>query len=593
MKRIFNKLSLPNLKLPRWRLTFLKDKKITQKYTLLFSVVLALFMISSIISIVSLNIVLKKADDVDRKSDASIDIGEMVSIFKQKSIIISDILTEQNPTTSVEDYEIENETFLSLMNAIEKELETEEEKDIFIKVQDYNKQMDELFIDEIIPETAKFRDNGERVDIFVQTDLHNKTTTLRNYTIQELMALKDMILKNRDVLQDDMQSQSTNSMILVIFIVVLVFGSSIIILYLVNKRMTVRFRNLETFATQLGAGDLTAERVKVEGNDEIAIIQNTLNNMANHLQVSITRLLDTTETVTKMSQVLRQNAEETTDVNTQITSVMVDLANGSEDQLKSVNETGLIMNEMKESWQEVTTTMDEAIRLSEETQQEIEDGTTDVKDTVNQMNLVKDHVDKIGDIIDSLNEHSAKISSIVDMIHSISSQTNLLALNAAIEAARAGEYGKGFAVVADEVRKLAEQTADATDNIQTLIAASIKDTDKAVDVMSSSRDSVNGGVNKVKKVGMVFTRILQSIQSLNSHNQQVSNTIDVTNSKIDHVGKSTGDIYRISKTSSESVEQIAASSEQQNAAMQQLLASSQELAAMANELESAFSKFKV
>src|SRR5699024_2542396 len=164
-----------------------------------------------------------------------------------------------------EDYEAENEKFLASADKIEEELGTEEEQKIFAKVLDFNNQMDELFVDEIIPKTAEYRDNGERVDIFVQTDLHNKTTTLRNYTIDELMKLKDFMLSNRSDLQDSMQKQSANTMILVISIVALVVISSVFILFIVNKRMSKRFTALEAFATKLGEGDLTAERVEVNG----------------------------------------------------------------------------------------------------------------------------------------------------------------------------------------------------------------------------------------------------------------------------------------------------------------------------------------
>jgi methyl-accepting chemotaxis protein len=85
--------------------------------------------------------------------------------------------------------------------------------------------------------------------------------------------------------------------------------------------------------------------------------------------------------------------------------------------------------------------------------------------------------------VGQLGPASAEIGKVIEVITSIAEQTNLLALNATIEAARAGEAGKGFAVVAGEVKELAKETAKATEEISTRIAAIQTETESAVDAI--------------------------------------------------------------------------------------------------------------
>jgi methyl-accepting chemotaxis protein len=93
-----------------------------------------------------------------------------------------------------------------------------------------------------------------------------------------------------------------------------------------------------------------------------------------------------------------------------------------------------------------------------------------------------------------------RIGDVVKLINDVAEQTNLLALNATIEAARAGEAGKGFAVVAHEVKALATQTAKATGEIATQIAA----------MQAATKESVGA----IKGIGATVARIAEIARTI-------------------------------------------------------------------------------
>lgn len=122
-----------------------------------------------------------------------------------------------------------------------------------------------------------------------------------------------------------------------------------------------------------------------------------------------------------------------------------------------------------------------------------------------------------------LQEESARIGTVLDVIRGIAEQTNLLALNAAIEAARAGEQGRGFAVVADEVRALAHRTQEATVEIQSMVEGLQAKTSNAVDAVSRGQVLSQTSLSQSEDVVAALEEIGQAFKEVDSLTSQIAN----------------------------------------------------------------------
>ena len=121
--------------------------------------------------------------------------------------------------------------------------------------------------------------------------------------------------------------------------------------------------------------------------------------------------------------------------------------------------------------------------------------------------------------IAGLAEAAQKIDDVVKLIQSVAGQTNLLALNATIEAARAGAAGKGFAVVASEVKALAVQTAKATDDIASQIAAVQSSTQSAV-------GAIGNIAGRMQEISEFTAAIASSVEQQNAATREISSSVE-------------------------------------------------------------------
>jgi methyl-accepting chemotaxis protein PixJ len=178
-----------------------------------------------------------------------------------------------------------------------------------------------------------------------------------------------------------------------------------------------------------------------------------------------------------------------------------------------------------------------------------------------------------------LGESTQKISKVVNLISSFADQTNLLALNASIEAAHAGEQGRGFAVVADEVRNLARQSAEATAEIEKVVAEIQSETNDVVAAMEQGTEQVVMGTKLVEE-----TR--QSLNRIAAASEQIGRLVEA-------IAKATEEQTEVSEVVSQAMTGIAAIANETSSSATDVSASFKELLAVAQALQESVGKFKV
>ncbi len=352
-----------------------------------------------------------------------------------------------------------------------------------------------------------------------------------------------------------------------VFNIALLSGSLILLSYLylaIYAAICTTVKQLREISHKMAEGDMS-EQLQLDSKDEFQSIAASINEVSNGVGQAVTSVLTTAGVLADTSETLASLNKKSGE-NVAVQAQNIELAAAA-------------MNQMTATVQEVARNSSRAADAAREADRSIVNGQKVVDEAVDSIDALASDVRLAVEAIGRLENHSASINGILDIIRDIAEQTNLLALNAAIEAARAGEQGRGFAVVADEVRSLARRTQESTLEIQHMIEELQRDTRQTAQVMLSSGERAQQSVEQANGTRSVLDEIAQAIGAITEMNELIATAVEQQSAVAEEIN---GNINRISQA----VEEI-------NRDAQHAGSESARVAAMASEVRVLLDRFRV
>jgi methyl-accepting chemotaxis protein len=382
-----------------------------------------------------------------------------------------------------------------------------------------------------------------------------------NKLLDKQIELANITTINASQLVEDSVSRGSTQTWVIMIISIFV---ALIIARITLVGITRPLARVNTMLNIVASGDLSM-KLDETGKDEFAQLSKNCNSLIDNLRNLI-------ESIVNRSAQLAAAAEQTSAVTAQSTTAI-------EEQRNQVEQAASATTEMSSTSQSVLASANDAlgeIKHADDEAERVKKISAVGRETIEQL---AEEVDSAAQVINQLQQDSASIGGILDVIRGIAEQTNLLALNAAIEAARAGEQGRGFAVVADEVRTLASRTQESTSEIQTMIEALQTGAEKAVTVMDAGKSKATDCVNQSEEADKALEVITHAVHEAFDRSSQIATAAEEQSVVAHEI--------------SENLESIVTIAEQTTAGSQQTASSSSEVARLAEELQQSVQEFKI
>ncbi|ANQ28794.1 methyl-accepting chemotaxis protein [Vibrio natriegens] len=304
-----------------------------------------------------------------------------------------------------------------------------------------------------------------------------------------------------DGISQSIQNVLTSVLIAAVFVIV----AAVVISKYMGNTIGRRVKNLSQRAQTIASGDISQPPLNVVGNDELAVLTESINRMNESLANIVAGVSSKASQVDSNMVALLESA--------QVTSTNV------ERQQSNIVEMGRQLEEIAIAARNTLEQAHQSVQKLSDSKGEIEQGRDALEQNKGTMENLHGSIENASSRVMQLSKESDAIGRVTEVIEGLAEQTNLLALNAAIEAARAGDQGRGFAVVADEVRMLATRTTQSTTEINDIIHAIQRSTQSVVQEIEHSQSLAETGAEHIENA---VTKLISTTEQINSLNGQMA-----------------------------------------------------------------------
>ncbi len=373
--------------------------------------------------------------------------------------------------------------------------------------------------------------------------------------VNEQLQLLTSVYADED---SEKRNADTAQMIKLFFASLVILGLAMAVaLAIVKYGVLDPVRRIQKTVDAVRAGD-TEARTRLESGDELGQMANVLDMLLDEKETALAKqaeenkklnnsIIELIQSVFKISQrdltvrvpvaedITGAIADSINQLTQSIEKVLLEVShitkevNTSSVQVKSQSEA--VLEQANKEQEEINATLEgldsaiEAMQLISKlasvsntaSQQAISTSETakeSVSATINSINKMRQTIHEAEKRIKRLGERSQEIGGIINLINNISERTHILSLNASMHAASAGEAGRGLMVVVDEVQRLAENSREATAEIENLVNNIQLETADTIHVINTAIEDVVTGTRLAEKAGEHMEQTRSTTQSL-------------------------------------------------------------------------------